>query len=160
MPGPRSQNIRRLSMAADLTTDPEVFGPVPADGSQAEASLRQQRELLRVTLASIGDAILTTDAGGRVTFLNPVAESLTGWACHEAKGLPLETVFRIVNEQSRRPAANPATRALQQGASVGLANHTLLIARDGTERSIDASAVPIRDEQGNVGGGVDRKSVV
>jgi PAS domain S-box-containing protein len=111
-----------------------------------------QPEWCRVTLASIGDAVITTDTAGRVTFLNPVAEALTGWALSEAQGQALETVFRIVNEEGRRTAESPATRALREGVIVGLANHTLLIARDGTERSIDDSAAPIRDDQGTVAG--------
>jgi PAS domain S-box-containing protein len=120
------------------------------DRRLAEESLRKQTEWLRVTLASIGDAVITTDTAGRITSLNPVAESLTGWPQEEANGRPLGTVFRIVNEQSRQGVENPATRALREGQVVGLANHTALIARDGTERAIDDSAAPIKDEQGNL----------
>jgi len=116
------------------------------------ALLHDERELLRVTLASIGDAVITTDTEGRVTFLNAVAEGLTGWGQGEAAGQPLETVLRIMNEQDRQPAENPALRALREGRIVGLANHTVLIARDGSERPIDDSAAPIRDEQGHVAG--------
>jgi PAS domain S-box-containing protein len=115
---------------------------------RAEEALRKQSELLRVTLASIGDAVITTDAEGRVTFLNAVAESLTGWPQAEAVGRPLSEVFQIVNEQSRKPVDNPALCALREGTVVGLANHTVLIARDGTERPIDDSASPIRDGSG------------
>ena len=117
---------------------------------RAEEGLRKQSEWLRVTLASIGDAVITTDAGGRVTSLNPVAESLTGWTHEEARGIRLDEVFRIVNEESRAPAENPAMRALSEGQIVGLANHTVLIARDGSARAIDDSAAPIRDDLGNV----------
>jgi PAS domain S-box-containing protein len=116
----------------------------------AEESLRKQSEWLRVTLASIGDAVITTDTAGRITSLNPVAESLTGWSQDEANGRPLGTVFRIVNEQSRQEVENPATRALREGQIVGLANHTVLVARDGTEHAIDDSAAPIKDEHGNI----------
>jgi PAS domain S-box-containing protein len=122
--------------------------PSPA----SKEALQFQPEWCRVTLASIGDAVITTDTAGRVTFLNPVAEALTGWTLPEAQGQALETVFRIVNEESRRTVENPATRALREGVIVGLANHTLLIARDGTERSIDDSAAPIQDDQGTVAG--------
>ena len=115
-----------------------------------EEALRKQTEWLRVTLTSIGDAVITTDAAGRVSSLNPVAEALTGWSARDAEGLPLAEVFHIVNEESRQPAENPALRALSQGRIVGLANHTVLIARDGSERSIDDSAAPIRDDLGNV----------
>ena len=112
----------------------------------------RQRERSQITLASIGDAVLVTDAEGRVTSLNPVAEALTGWSAAEAVGQPLPSVFRIVNEETRRSVENPALRALREGAVVGLANHTLLISKDGTERPIDDSAAPIRDRDGRVVG--------
>ncbi len=115
---------------------------------RAEEALRKQSDWLRVTLASIGDAIICTDAEGRVTFLNAVAEALTGWPQTEAQGRLLPEVFHIVSEEGRQPAENPALRALREGTIVGLANSTLLIARDGTERPIDDSAAPIRDEAG------------
>lgn len=105
--------------------------------------MEEQREWLRVTLGSIGDAVITADTEGRVTFLNPVAESLTGWTQAKAAGNPLETVFKIVNAETRRTVENTTTRALGEGIVVGLANHTLLIANDGTERPIDDSAAPI-----------------
>jgi len=110
------------------------------------------REVLRVTLRSIGDAVIATDVAGNVTYLNTVAETLTGWSEREAMGQPLETVFRIVNETTRERVANPAERALREGAVVGLANHTVLIRRDGTECPIDDSAAPIKDERGVVSG--------
>ncbi|HEX5268830.1 MAG TPA: PAS domain S-box protein, partial [Gemmataceae bacterium] len=109
-------------------------------------------EGLRVTLGSIGDAVIATDPDGRVLFLNPVAQSLTGWSQEEAQGQPLDRIFRIVNEQTREEGENPATKALREGTVVGLANHTVLIAKDGRERPIDDSASPIRDAQGQVGG--------
>jgi PAS domain S-box-containing protein len=118
----------------------------------AEEALRTQKELLRVTLASIGDAVITTDTDGNVTYLNPVAELLTGWKTEVAAGEPLDVVFNIVNERSRRPVANPAVRALEEGMIVGLANHTVLISRDGTEWPIDDSAAPIRGSEGEVVG--------
>jgi PAS domain S-box-containing protein len=117
----------------------------------AEA-LHEQREWLRVTLSSIGDAVITTDTKGAITYLNPVAVSLTGWTQEEAAGIPLELVFKIINEETRRTVENPATRALREGLVVGLANHTLLIAKDGTERAIDDSAAPIRNAKGEVAG--------
>src|SRR6185312_11892373 len=88
----------------------------------AEAVARDQAELLRATLASIGDGVITTDAEGRVVFLNPVAEALTGWARDEAAGQALEQVFHIVNADTRWPVGNPAQRALAEGVVVGLAN--------------------------------------
>ena len=119
--------------------------------AEENARLRAERERFRVTLDSIGDAVVTTDTHGRVTFLNPVAEALTGWSLAEAAGRPLPDVFRIINEGTRKPVENPALRALADGVIVGLANHTLLIARDGTERPIDDSAAPIRDAGALVG---------
>jgi PAS domain S-box-containing protein len=119
-----------------------------------EDALRKQSELMRITLASIGDAVISTDAEGRVTFLNGVAESLTGWTKAEAMGRPLPDVFRIINEDTGQPAENPALRALREGTIVGLANHTILIASDGTGRPIDDSAAPMRDEDGTTLGAV------
>jgi PAS domain S-box-containing protein len=117
---------------------------------QAHHGLQQQREQLHVTLASIGDAVIATDPGGRVTFLNPVAEQLTGWGLGEAEGRPLAEVFNIVNEQTRKPVENPVEKVLRVGGVVGLANHTILIARGGQERPIEDSAAPIRDGDGNL----------
>lgn len=118
----------------------------------ARAREAESREVLRVTLRSIGDAVITTDVDGKVTYLNTVAESLTGWSQLNALGKPLETVFRIVNETTRDPVESPAQRALREGVVVGLANHTVLLRRDGTECPIDDSAAPIRDERGEVSG--------
>jgi PAS domain S-box-containing protein len=119
---------------------------------RAERAERRQREQLHVTLRSIGDGVIVTDTAGIVTFLNPVAQVLTGWSPKEAAGQPLGRVFHIVNEESRNTVENPVTKALRDGTVVGLANHTLLIARDGTERPIDDSAAPIRGEDGAVAG--------
>ncbi len=116
--------------------------------------LHEQRERLHVTLTSIGDAVISTDAEGRVEFLNPVAEELLGWKTEEAARHKLDDVFRIVNETTRQPVENPALRALQEGRIVGLANHTVLISKDGTERPIDDSAAPIRDQKGDISGSV------
>jgi PAS domain S-box-containing protein len=116
--------------------------------------IQEQRERLHVTLTSIGDAVISTDAEGRVEFLNPVAEALVGWKTEEAARHALPDVFHIVNENTRQSVENPALRALRDGTIVGLANHTLLISRDGTERPIDDCAAPIRDADGNVLGSV------
>jgi PAS domain S-box-containing protein len=119
-------------------------------GRREAASLEtsRQKELLATTLASIGDAVIATDAGSRVIFLNPEAEKLTGWKSSEAAGRPLTEIFRIVNQQTRAAAENPVEKVLRLGAVVGLANHTLLIARDGREIPIDDSAAPIRQPDG------------
>lgn len=119
--------------------------------AHAEAHARQ-REYLRVTLASIGDAVIATDTQGRVTFLNPVAETLTGWQQAEAMGRPLSEIFSIFNEVTGQAGENPVGKALRTGRVVGLANHTILRSRDGTERPVDDSAAPIRDDQGMVVG--------
>ena len=119
---------------------------------KAEADLREQSELTRTTLASIGDAVIATDFDGRITSMNSVAESLTGWAFDDAAGRPLTEVFRVFNEATRAMVENPASRAIREGTIVGLANHTVLVARDGSERPIDDSAAPIRARTGEVVG--------
>ncbi|HEY6769904.1 MAG TPA: PAS domain S-box protein [Candidatus Sulfotelmatobacter sp.] len=116
------------------------------------AELAEQREFFRVTLSSIGDAVITTDTEARVTFLNPIAQTMVGWTAEEAIGQPLEKVFNIINEETRQPAPNPVAKVLREGKAAGLANHTALIARHGTEIPIDDSAAPIRDAEGKLSG--------
>ena len=118
----------------------------------AQMRAGKQGELLRVTLRSIGDAVITTDVDGRITYMNAVAESLTGWTQPDALGQSLDVVFQIVNEETRQPVENPASKALREGVVVGLANHTLLVKKGGGESPIDDSAAPISDEYGNVSG--------
>ncbi len=120
----------------------------------AEAVLQQERDLLQVTLASIGDAVIVTDAAATVTFLNPVAERLTGWSAHEAPGRLITEVFPIRNEQTRQEVDNPLMRVLREGAVVGLANHTVLVTRAGLELPIADSGAPIRGADGQVYGAV------
>jgi len=115
---------------------------------------RLEAERLRTTLQSIGDGVIVTDAASRIVSLNAVAERLTGWSSHAASGRPLDDIFRIVHEDTRQPVDNPARRALHDGVIVGLANHTILIARDGTEWPIDDSAAPVRAADGTVAGSV------
>jgi PAS domain S-box-containing protein len=115
---------------------------------------RQQAELHRITLASIGDAVLTTDACGNVTYLNTVAQDLTGWGQGDANDKPLTTVFNIVNEQTDQPIENPVVKVLREGRVAERASHTVLIAKDGTQVPIDHSAAPIKDSEGNVLGAV------
>ncbi len=121
---------------------------------EAAREIERQREQLHVTLSSIGDAVIVTDGGGAVTFLNPVAERLTGWGQHEAEGQPLERVFRIINERSRQSVENPVRRVFRDKAVVQLANHTALVARDGREVPVEDTAAPIRGRDGEVGGAV------
>lgn len=118
----------------------------------AEAALRESEQSLDITLHSIGDAVLATDLEGRITRLNPVAERLTGWTLAEASGRPVGEVFRIINEETRAPAEIPVDAVLRSGEIHGLANHTVLIARDGTELAIADSAAPIRDADGKLHG--------
>lgn len=117
---------------------------------QADRQIREQSEWLRVTLTSIGDAVITCDTEGRVTFLNPVAESLTGWKAGEATGNPLSSVFRIINEQTGQPLEDPVARVLNEGRAVPLANHAALVAEDGRTVPIEDSAAPILDAAGQV----------
>src|SRR6476469_3760611 len=114
--------------------------------------LQRQKELLSVTLSSIGDCVLVTDKEGRITFMNPVAEEVTGWKWSEAMGRPTTEVFRILNEHTRAPVESPVDKVSREGVIVGLANHTLLIRRDGSEIPIDDSGAPIRDGQGGIRG--------
>lgn len=118
----------------------------------AKRKAEQHGELLRVTLASIGDAVITCDTQGRIASMNAIAELLTGWKEHEAARRTLSEVFRIVNEDTRKPVENPVDRVLAEGRIVGLANHSILIGKDNTERGIDDSAAPIRDAAGNLVG--------
>jgi PAS domain S-box-containing protein len=120
----------------------------------AREALAREKELLATTLASIGDAVIATDAKGLVTFMNPVAETLTGWTGRDAAGHPLPEVFRIINEQTRKEVENPATRSAREGVIVGLANHTVLLSKTGEERPIDDSAAPIRIAGGTIVGSV------
>jgi PAS domain S-box-containing protein len=113
---------------------------------RSRGELRRHAAWLSTTLRSIGDAVIATDADGRLIFMNGVAEALTGWSSALAAGRRLEEVFHIINEETRSSVVNPVTRVLSEGMVVGLANHTLLIARDGTEHAIDDTAAPIRDE--------------
>jgi len=119
---------------------------------QADKQVREQREWLSVTLSSIGDAVIATDARGRITFINPVAESLTGWKQEEANGKPVREVFRVINEYTRKEVDDPATKVIQNGNIVGLGNHTILIRRGGGEVPIDDSGAPIIDHKGNIQG--------
>jgi PAS domain S-box-containing protein len=118
------------------------------------ATLRDSEERLAVTLNSIGDAVIATDADARVSRMNPVAEELTGWKQVEVAGRPVQEVFRIINQESREPAAVPVIETLAHGTLQGLANHTLLLARDGSERAIADSCAPIRNRDGQVIGAV------
>ncbi|NII09313.1 PAS domain S-box protein [Oleiagrimonas sp. C23AA] len=116
--------------------------------------LARQHELLDVTLASIGDGVVTTDAKGRITWMNPVAERLSGWVLDDVVGRPLNSVLHMINEETRRAALNPVDVCLRENRAVGLEEMTVLIARDGSEYGIEDSASPIRRADGEVLGAV------
>ncbi|MFH1216007.1 MAG: PAS domain S-box protein [Pseudomonadota bacterium] len=133
--------IVRLEIATDIS-----------EKKRAEAELSAEKERLAVTLRSIGDGVITTDVSGKIVLLNKVAEKLTGWSSEEVSGRPLAEVFRIVNEKTREICENPVTKVISSGQIVGLANHTVLIAKDGKELSIADSGAPILDALGNIVG--------
>jgi PAS domain S-box-containing protein len=120
----------------------------------AERKLRQSERRYAVTLSSIGDAVIATDELLRVTFMNPMAEKLTGWPLREATGQLLVDIFQIINEDTRQTVDNPAAKVLRTGTVIGLANHTMLVARDGREIPIDDCGSPIVDDDGEITGTV------
>jgi diguanylate cyclase (GGDEF)-like protein/PAS domain S-box-containing protein len=120
----------------------------------AEEALFEEKERAQITLNSIGDAVLTTDLQGNVTYLNLAAETLTGWSREEALGLPLAEVFRIIDGETRAVAANPARRAMEEDRTVGLAADCVLVRRDGGESPVEDSAAPIHNRDGRVSGAV------
>ncbi|HEX5688384.1 MAG TPA: PAS domain-containing protein, partial [Roseiflexaceae bacterium] len=128
-----------LALAVDLARR----AALALDNARLYREVREQREWLYGALSSIGDAVIATDMAGVVTFINPVAARLTGWSEAEAHGQPLQAVFKIVDERTRETAEDPVARVLREGAAVGLANHTLLIRRDGVAIPIDDSGAPI-----------------
>lgn len=119
---------------------------------QREQTLFEERNRLAVTLRSIGDGVIATDKAGRVTLINRAAEEMSGWSFEEALGEPLTRVFRIINQNTRKTCENPVEKVLGTGRVVDLANHTVLISKDGTERMIADSGSPIRDREGNIYG--------
>ena len=119
---------------------------------RAEEALRESERRWATTLASIGDAVIATDMEGRITFMNAVAEALTGWMSGEAAGKPVEEVFKIINETTRQQVDSPVAKVIREGTIVGLANHTILLRKDGTEAPIDDSGAPIRGQDGQTTG--------
>jgi PAS domain S-box-containing protein len=132
----------------------ELFGTVQniTKRKMAESDRRKSEENLRITLHSIGDAVISTDMDGNVVRMNPVAEKLTGWQEKEARGRNIEKIFLIRNALNNQPAENPVIKVLQNGKIVGLANHTKLISKDGTEYQIADSGAPILDDSGKITG--------
>ena len=144
---PRQINIDDISEFQNLA---ESFNAMAEKVRTRESALRVSENRWAVTLASIGDAVIATDTGGRITFLNRVAESLTGWSRDDAAGKPVQEVFRIVNERTRAMVEDPVSQVTQTGMKVGLANHRMLVRKDGGEIPIDDSGAPIRDEDGHI----------
>lgn len=129
----------------ELATANEHLRQEIAERQRADSALRESEENLRATLNSIGDAVIATDTQSRITRMNPVAEQLTGWTFEEAKGRPLTEVFNIINARTKETAVNPVKQVLESGEIIGLANHTMLIARGTAVYQIADSAAPIRD---------------
>ncbi len=132
---------------------PKAVGSMIERAANSEA-LFEEKERAQVTLNSIGDAVMSTDISGQVTYLNAIAESLTGWSKDEAIGHPLEDVLRIVNGATREPAPNPMALAIRENKIVALTPNCILIRRDGVESAIEDSAAPIHDRRGQVTGAV------
>jgi PAS domain S-box-containing protein len=130
-----------VGMAVDIT-----------DRKKAQEALKESEQRWATTLASVGDAVIATDLAGRITFMNGVAEELTGWTLIEALKKPVKEILHIINEQTRIIVENPIDRALKEGVIVGLANHTVLLRKDGSEVPIDDSGAPIKDKDGNTTG--------
>ncbi len=147
---PAGFGLPSLNDAYELT----VFTITAAVISMLAGHRRQAQLTLEATLASIGDAVMVTDRDGRVRFLNTIAEALTGWPINEAIGQPIDRVFQVIHEDSRTPVAPSVVRSLQEGVVVGLTNHALLVARDGTARPIADNGAPIRDAGGEITGAV------
>jgi PAS domain S-box-containing protein len=153
----RNDEIGDLSRAFNqMTTNLKAVTASKADlereiaqRKQGEEDLRRQREWLRVTLSSIGDAVIASDTIGRITFLNPVTVALTGWQSEEVLGKPIQSVFRIINEKTHEPAEDLVARVLHEKRVVALANDTALVTKDGREVPIEDSAAPIKDSAGN-----------
>lgn len=149
---PRALDPHQQAMLQQLASAAVQAMEMRVRGLVAQEDLRDSREMLHVTLRSIADAVITTDAQGAVTWLNPVAERMTGWSNHAAQGQSIEDVFCIVHGETRQPAANPVRASLHERCTTGLADHTVLLSRDGSERGIEDSAAPICDADGTMHG--------
>ena len=119
---------------------------------QMERELRERERWLSTVLTSIGDAVIATDMQGRVTFMNPVAEALTGWLQGQAVSKAADEIFQVVDQESRMPLESPVTQVLNGHSELGFTNHTLLVARDGSQTPISHNAAPIKDDQDQVAG--------
>ncbi len=153
LPENRNDEIGELSRSFNkMTTNLKTVTASKTELEQAQASLQQSEQRWATTLASIGDAVIATDTSGKILFMNGEAEELTGWKLNEASKESMKTVFNIINEQTRQEAENPISKVLKEGAVVGLANHTVLIQKNGAEVPIDDSGAPIKDKDGKTTG--------
>jgi len=148
--------LGNLAARSDVTSRDEIgvlagtFNQMADLRQKSEEALARERERLSVTLRSIGDGVIATDIDGSVVLMNKVAETLTGWTQEEAADRPLKEVFYIINEKTRKICENPVEKVIKNGTIIGLANHTVLVARDGAERAIDDSGAPIRDRDNRI----------
>ncbi len=155
------EEVRRLNAELERRVDERTMQLQSAyekllkeitERKQAEEALRTSEERWETTLRSIGDAVIATDADGRVTFMNEVAEKLTGWTLAESQGKDLKEIFNIVDEVTRIKPENPVAKVIRMGQVLGLTNHTALISRSGREFPIEDSGAPIRDKEGHIRG--------
>ncbi len=149
-----TDNTARKQIEAERQHLLEIQEQMNKQLQQANLTLRDSEEKLAVTLNSIGDAVIATDAQARVTLMNPLAEKLTGWTLAQATGHPVDEIFQVINKETRQPAPIPVMETLTRGTLQGLANHTVLIAHDGSECDIADSCAPIRDRDARVIGAV------
>jgi two-component system, cell cycle sensor histidine kinase and response regulator CckA len=150
--GQNTVNVSHAVKGGELGELALAFDAMAATLVQRETALRESEQRWATTLSSIGDAVIATDIKGKVVFMNAAAEGLTGWTLHEASMKPVTEVFSIINEHTREEVESPVTRVLKEGTVVGLANHTILVKKDGTELPVDDSGAPIRDRHGNTAG--------
>jgi len=141
-----------LPQGDEIGTLASAFNAMSMQVQNTNQAMRLEKDNLSITLHSIGDAVIATDAQGCITRMNPVAERLTGWPLADALGQPLTEVFHIINAETRLPSVNPVQRVMEHGTVVGLANHAALLARDGQEYQIADSAAPIRNGAGEIVG--------
>jgi PAS domain S-box-containing protein len=150
--GADTVHVSHVVKGGELGEVARTFDAMAESLVQREAALRESEQRWATTLASIGDAVIATDVEGRIAFMNAVAEELTGWTLHDALRKPVPEVFNIINEHTRTQVESPINRVLREGMVVGLANHTILVRKDGTEVPIDDSGAPIKDGGGKTMG--------
>ena len=143
-----TENLAMASGPDELKDLAVAFNQMAGEVRQREAALRESEQRWATTLASLGDAVIATDVDGKVAFMNAMAEKLTGWTISETAMKPATVVFNIINERTRKQVESPITKVLREGMVVGLANHTILVRKDGTEVPIDDSGAPIKNSEG------------